>query len=52
MIKMNVMEVIKKRHSYRGKYLSEPIPRNALVKIMEAELMVRVVNLILMQDVY
>ena len=36
MIKMNVMEVIKKRHSYRGKYLSEPIPRNVLVKIMEA----------------
>ncbi|MCR4657443.1 MAG: nitroreductase family protein [Lachnospiraceae bacterium] len=33
---MNVMEAINKRHSYRGKYLSKPVPHNDLVKIMEA----------------
>ena len=35
---MNVMEAINKRHSYRGKYLSVPVPRDDLVKIMAAGL--------------
>ncbi len=33
---MNVMEIIKRRHSYRGRYLSEPVSRDDLVRIMEA----------------
>ncbi len=33
---MNVTEAISKRHSYRGKYLSEQVPREDLAKIMEA----------------
>lgn len=33
---MNVIEAIYKRHSYRGKYLSIPVSRSDLVKIMEA----------------
>lgn len=33
---MNVMEAIEKRHSYRGKYLSTPVPREHLTQIMEA----------------
>ncbi len=33
---MNVMEIINRRHSYRGKYLSEPVSRNDLTRIMEA----------------
>ena len=35
---MNVMEAILNRHSYRGKYKPVPVPREALVKIMEAGL--------------
>ena len=33
---MSVMEIINGRHSYRGKYLSVPVPRGDLVRIMEA----------------
>lgn len=33
---MNVMEVILKRRSYRGKYLPEAVPREHLTWIMEA----------------
>ena len=33
---MHVMEAILKRHSYRGKYLSTPVPREHLAAIMEA----------------
>ena len=33
---MNVIEVINKRHSYRGRYLSKQVPKDDLVKIMEA----------------
>lgn len=33
---MNVTEAINKRHSYRGKYIPDPVPHNDLVKIMEA----------------
>ena len=33
---MNVIEAIYKRHSYRGRYLSKPVPKGDLVKIMEA----------------
>mgnify|MGYP004674290449 CR=1 FL=1 len=35
---MNVIELINKRHSYRGKYKSVPVPREDLIKIMEAGL--------------
>ena len=33
---MNVIEIINKRHSYRGRYLSKQVPKDDLVKIMEA----------------
>ena len=33
---MNVLEAIETRHSYRGKFRSTPVPREHLVKIMEA----------------
>ena len=35
---MNVMDVIRLRHSYRGKYRDTPVPREHLVKIMQAGL--------------
>lgn len=35
---MSVIELINKRHSYRGKYKSTPVPRGDLIKIMEAGL--------------
>lgn len=35
---MNVLETIKSRHSYRGKYKPTPVPREDLIKIMEAGL--------------
>ena len=35
---MNVMEAIRNRHSYRGKYKPVPVPREALVAIMKAGL--------------
>ncbi len=33
---MNAIETINNRHSYRGKYLSKQVPREDLVKILEA----------------
>lgn len=35
---MNVLQAIHSRHSYRGKFLSTPVPREDLIKIMEAGL--------------
>lgn len=35
---MNTIESIMSRHSYRGKYKSTPVPREDLIKIMEAGL--------------
>lgn len=35
---MNTLEAIKNRRSYRGKYKSTPVPREDLVRIMEAGL--------------
>ena len=35
---MNTFEAISARHSYRGKYKSTPVPREDLVKIMQAGL--------------
>ncbi len=35
---MSVMEMILKRHSYRGKYKSDPVPQEDLKKILEAGL--------------
>ena len=35
---MELFEAILSRHSYRGKYTSEPVPRDTLIKIMEAGL--------------
>ena len=35
---MNTFEAISARHSYRGKYKSDPVPREDLVKIMQAGL--------------
>ena len=35
---MNVIEAIHYRHSYRGKYMDIPIPREDLIKIMQAGL--------------
>ena len=36
---MNTLEAIKKRTSYRGKYKDTPVPREDLIKIMEAGLL-------------
>lgn len=33
---MHVMEAILKRHSYRGKFLPDPVPKEHLTQIMEA----------------
>lgn len=33
---MNTLDTIEARKSYRGKYLSSPVPREHLIKIMEA----------------
>ena len=35
---MNFLEIIAERHSYRGKFRPDPIPRGDLVKIMQAGL--------------
>ncbi len=35
---MDVMEAIRKRHSYRGRYRDVPVPREDLVRIMQAGL--------------
>lgn len=35
---MNVFDAIHSRHSYRGKYKNTPVPREDLIKIMEAGL--------------
>ena len=35
---MNVLEAIAKRHSYRGAFKPDPVPREDLVKIMQAGL--------------
>ena len=35
---MNVLEAIAKRHSYRGKFKPDPIPRENLTRIMQAGL--------------
>lgn len=35
---MDTMKTIAQRHSYRGKYMSDPVPRADLVKILEAGL--------------
>ena len=35
---MNVISAIRNRHSYRGKYKSDPVPREDLIQIMEAGL--------------
>lgn len=35
---MNTLECIINRHSYRGEYINEPVPREDLIKIMEAGL--------------
>ena len=31
-----ILEIINKRHSYRGKYFSKQVPKEDLVKILEA----------------
>ena len=35
---MDIIEAIMNRHSYRGKYRNEPVPRKDLITIMEAGL--------------
>ena len=35
---MNVLEAINKRHSYRGKFKADPVPREDIIKIMQAGL--------------
>lgn len=35
---MKIIEIIHKRHSYRGKYLSDSVPKNHLEEIMRAGL--------------
>ena len=35
---MDVMEAIQKRHSYRGKYKSDPVPKQDLIEIMKTGL--------------
>lgn len=35
---MNVLEAINSRHSYRGKYRSDPVPREDIITILKAGL--------------
>lgn len=35
---MNILELINSRHSYRGEYENTPVPREDLIKIMQAGL--------------
>ena len=35
---IDILDVIRDRHSYRGKYKNEPVPREDLVRILEAGL--------------
>ena len=35
---MNTLECINRRHSYRGEYVNESVPREDLIKIMEVGL--------------
>ena len=35
---MDILELIRNRHSYRGQYESTPVPREDLVQILEAGL--------------
>ena len=35
---MSIIDTINKRHSYRGKYKSDPVPREDLITIMQAGL--------------
>lgn len=35
---MNVIQAMNQRHSYRGKYLDNPVPREHLIQIMQAGL--------------
>lgn len=35
---MSIIDIIHRRHSYRGRYKSIPVPREALIKIMQAGL--------------
>ncbi len=35
---MKVLEAINKRHSYRGKFKADPVPREDIIKIMQAGL--------------
>ena len=35
---MNMIELISSRHSYRGKYKPDPVPREDLIAIMQAGL--------------
>lgn len=35
---MDIFEAMRERHSYRGPYLSDPVPREDLMRIMEAGL--------------
>ena len=35
---MNVLEAINKRHSYRGKFKADLVPREDIIKIMQAGL--------------
>lgn len=35
---MNVLDAIYARHSYRGKFKNEPVPKSDLIAIMEAGL--------------
>lgn len=35
---MNILDLINSRHSYRGEYESTPVPKEDLIKIMQAGL--------------
>lgn len=35
---MNILELMNSRHSYRGEYENTPVPREDLIKIMQAGL--------------
>ena len=37
-MKKDILEIISRRHSYRGDYLPDPVPREDLIKIMKAGL--------------
>ena len=48
---MDLLELINNRHSYRGEYENTPVPRENLIKIMEADLAAPAIICVLTQRI-